>query len=102
MIAELAERRLAGEDPKTLALAFHVWMADAVRMGCRAAREKTGLRDVCLTGGVMQNSLLLQLAGEALESEGFRVLTHRLCPANDGGIALGQAYYAMSRALPEA
>ncbi len=32
---------------------------------------------------------------KALKREGFTVYTHRMVPANDGGIALGQAAAAM-------
>ncbi len=49
---------------------------------------------VALTGGVFQNIFLLQLACELLANSGFRVLTHRTVPPNDGGIALGQAAIA--------
>ena len=43
-----------------------------------------------------QNLLLLERTRNLLEEEGFQVLVHSLIPANDGGIALGQAYYGMS------
>ena len=59
------------------------------------ARERTGLRTAALTGGVFQNTLLLELTREKLERERFRVLLHSLTPPNDGGIALGQALYGM-------
>lgn len=49
---------------------------------------------MALSGGVFQNRLLLRLTIEALEREGFDVLTHRLVPCNDGGISLGQAVIA--------
>ena len=43
----------------------------------------------------MQNTLLTDRAEELLTESGFRVLTHRLIPPNDGGISLGQAYYGL-------
>lgn len=45
---------------------------------------------VALSGGVFQNAFLLRLAVCGLQAKGFDVITHRLVPPNDGGIALGQ------------
>lgn len=45
---------------------------------------------VALSGGVFQNTLLLQHALTALNDSGFTVITHHRVPPNDGGIALGQ------------
>jgi hydrogenase maturation protein HypF len=47
-----------------------------------------------LSGGVFQNSFLVERAIERLTEEGFRVYTHQRVPPNDGGIALGQAVLA--------
>ncbi|MGL5174601.1 MAG: hypothetical protein ACRC75_12170, partial [Olsenella sp.] len=55
----------------------------------------SGCGTVALSGGVLQNALLLDLCAKRLEREGFRVLRHRMYPPNDGGIALGQALYGM-------
>ena len=45
---------------------------------------------IALSGGVFQNALLLALALNMLHAKGFKVITHRRVPPNDGGIALGQ------------
>ena len=66
-----------------------------IRAACIRVRRETGRNLVALSGGVFQNQLLLGLTDELLTREGFRVLRHRMIPPNDGGIALGQAAYAM-------
>jgi hydrogenase maturation protein HypF len=52
---------------------------------------------VALSGGVWQNMVLLQRTVTLLEQAEFDVLLHRRVPANDGGIALGQAAVAAWR-----
>jgi hydrogenase maturation protein HypF len=52
---------------------------------------------VALSGGVFQNNRLLTGLGAVLEKSGFDLLTHRLVPANDGGISLGQAVVAAAK-----
>jgi hydrogenase maturation protein HypF len=49
---------------------------------------------VALSGGVFQNARLLTGLVPALAARGFEVYSHCLVPANDGGIALGQAVIA--------
>ncbi|NJC96536.1 MAG: carbamoyltransferase HypF [Anaerolineae bacterium] len=60
----------------------------------KSVRKQTGIREVALSGGVWQNQVLFDLARSALLKDGFVVYTHRLTPANDGGLALGQAAVA--------
>ncbi|MCX6638211.1 MAG: carbamoyltransferase HypF [Acidobacteria bacterium] len=55
---------------------------------------RSGLRQVVLSGGVFQNRYLTERAAALLETRGFAVYTHQRVPANDGGIALGQAVLA--------
>ncbi len=61
---------------------------------CETIRKETRLKRIVLSGGVFQNSLLLSGLFKALEKKDFQVFTHRLVPANDGGISLGQAAVA--------
>jgi hydrogenase maturation protein HypF len=73
---------------------FHSTVVDVVGGTCEAIRARTGLGRVVLSGGVFQNELLLRGCRGVLERAGFQVYAHRLVPANDGGVALGQAAVA--------
>jgi hydrogenase maturation protein HypF len=84
----------AGLAPGVIAARFHHGVAQLIEDGCRAARDRSGLDTVALSGGVFQNLLLLGETVARLEAAGFRVLTHNQVPCNDGGISLGQAVVA--------
>jgi hydrogenase maturation protein HypF len=98
MVAELAELVAQGGAPAELSLRFHCTVVDVVRRTCIEIARRTGLRKVVLSGGVWQNEWLLRGAYETLEQAGFDVHVHRVVPANDGGVALGQAAIAGWRA----
>ena len=50
--------------------------------------------EVALSGGVWQNMTLLNKTTSMLERLGFTIFIHHQVPANDGGLALGQATIA--------
>lgn len=83
-----------GSARSRIAAAFHVGLANYIAGTCARARDTTGIEVAALSGGVFQNSLLRSQTVDRLKALGFRVLTHRAVPANDGGLALGQAIYA--------
>ena len=95
LFCHLLQYRLQNVSSDLLALAFHRGLAAAIRDACKNAREMTGCSTAALTGGVFQNTLLLRLTQNALEKDGFHVLHHSIIPPNDGGIAVGQALFAM-------
>ena len=82
---------------------FHLGLADAICNMVRTLHEDPGVRastgTVALTGGCYQNKLLFESVSKRLESEGYHCLSHSRVPANDGGLALGQAAIAAARAL---
>jgi hydrogenase maturation protein HypF len=84
----------AGLRPAQMAARFHNGMAQMVVDVCRRLRQEYGLNEVVLSGGVWQNMVLLNETNRLLDAAGFIVYTHRLVPANDGGLALGQAAVA--------
>ena len=59
--------------------------------------EERWINDVALSGGVFQNKIILEQVIARLEKDNFNVLTHQNVPANDGGLALGQAVIAAAR-----
>ncbi|MBR6101939.1 MAG: carbamoyltransferase HypF [Ruminococcus sp.] len=95
LAADIAAAYLAGTERGLLAYAFHCELAEMLLRACELVREQTGCDTAALSGGVFQNRLLVKLTKERLEREGFSVLLHSLVPPNDGGIALGQAAWAI-------
>lgn len=85
-----------GTPPEVIARRFHAGLAAAFAAPARALVETGAARAVALSGGCFQNALLHRLMVAALD--GVPLLTHRQTPANDGGLALGQAVVAAARA----
>ncbi|MBB3046864.1 hydrogenase maturation protein HypF [Litorivivens lipolytica] len=90
-----------GQSREHIALKFHHSLAalitdNAVRL---LAQNPTLDRCVVLSGGVFQNALLSGLCETVLNVHNITVLTHQDIPANDGGLALGQACIAAATAL---
>jgi hydrogenase maturation protein HypF len=80
-----------------LAAAFHETIAEVTRELVAAAAAETGLRTVCLSGGVFQNRRLALTLLRRLGRDGFEVFINRRVPVNDGGISYGQAAIAAAR-----
>jgi hydrogenase maturation protein HypF len=89
----------AGRHRATIAARFHAGFAAAA---CRLAVDLAERHDaaaIALSGGVIQNGLLMRLMLKELAGFGRPVLTQRQVPCNDGGLALGQAVAAAARYL---
>ncbi|HVS85299.1 MAG TPA: carbamoyltransferase HypF [Gaiellaceae bacterium] len=93
LVALVHDDLAAGRDRAELAAAFHETVARAAADACAEA----GGESVVLSGGTFQNLRLLASARARLEAHGFRVLTHRRVPPNDGGVSYGQAAAAAAR-----
>lgn len=77
-------------DKGCIALKFHNTIIDFSNEICIKLREEYRINKVALSGGVFQNSILLDGIEMALKESGFQVITHRLIPCNDGGLSIGQ------------
>jgi hydrogenase maturation protein HypF len=74
-----------------IAARFHNTICRALLEFAVLARQKSGLSDVVLGGGVFCNRYLTNRLIERLRQKNFRVFWNQLTPAGDGCIALGQA-----------
>jgi hydrogenase maturation protein HypF len=90
---------LAGAPASIISARFHNGVAAMVLEVCTRLRAQTGINALALSGGVWQNLTLLTRTLDLLHPHGFTVLIHSKVPANDGGLALGQAVIAAARLL---
>ena len=97
MLAAIVADLQAGLPKGIIAARFHRGLARMVSEVCRDLRRRYGLSTVALSGGVWQNMTLLRQTVDQLQADGFTILIHRQVPANDGGLALGQAVIAARR-----
>lgn len=97
IITGVVEDLELGMETAAIATRFHNTILEMVRESIRRVGTATGLSVVVLSGGTWQNRYLFQRAREIIPEDGFRVLTHRQVPANDGGLCLGQAVIAYRR-----
>jgi hydrogenase maturation protein HypF len=91
LVAAVHDDVAGGRDRASAAAAFHETIAAAAAAACA---EAGGPELVVLSGGTFQNLRLLASMRRRLERLGFRVLSHRRVPPNDGGISYGQAAVA--------
>ena len=94
---QMAKGVLAGRDPGPLAGGFQTGLALAFARVARDAVDRGQAKAVALTGGCFQNPALLAACRAALD--GVPVLVHARIPANDGGLAFGQALVAAAESL---
>jgi hydrogenase maturation protein HypF len=80
--AQVSNRRISAR--------FHNTVVEFSLDVVRRIREKSGIDQVCFSGGVFQNRYLLSLMIKRFEKNGFNVHVHRLLPNNDGCISYGQ------------
>lgn len=91
----------AGLAPGVIAGMFHNTVIAMATEAATKAGEQKGLKQIVLSGGSFQNKYLFLGVLEGLVEKGFQVYYHQQIPANDGGIALGQAMIAARRQYKE-
>jgi hydrogenase maturation protein HypF len=69
----------------------------AVKLAARNGYDGPRFNTIALSGGCFQNRILFEEVSRRLHAENFHVLSHSQVPANDGGMALGQAAIGAAR-----
>lgn len=87
LISAVMDDKRARVSPSAIAAKFH----NALVNWIVEVADRTGIKQIVLSGGVFQNRYLTERSATVLESRGYTVYTHHQVPPNDGGIALGQA-----------
>ena len=84
----------SGIEKGRIAARFHHTLIDALAQISENTATSYGTKLVALSGGVMQNAILADGLRSRLTLRGLNPLMHSRVPANDGGLALGQAAIA--------
>ncbi len=88
---------LSEQDAALASRRFHVGLAQGFAHMAKKAAAETGVKNIALSGGAMQNNVLQALLPHLLNNFGLNVLMQKDAPASDGGIALGQAAWGMRK-----
>jgi hydrogenase maturation protein HypF len=92
----------ASVPPEVMSAKFHLGVADVYVRAAIWARARTGIRTVCLSGGVFHNRLLTKILCRRLaEAEMETYLPVQVSPG-DGGLSYGQAAVAAALIAEEA
>ena len=83
--------KFSGKKPPEIALSFHCWLISCISRLVEKLSETTGIKQVALSGGCMQNGILLEGLIFTLTELGLQPFTGARIPINDGGISVGQA-----------
>jgi len=97
MFQSWASDHADGVPAKVSAARFHAGLARAFASAARTEIEAGRAGAVALSGGCFQNAMLLDLVKRHLKD--IPVLIQTRTPANDGGLALGQAVIAAARTM---
>ena len=82
-------------DTSAISYGFHMAIVDMIVRCCMIIREENGENNVCLSGGVFNNRLILTKSIVALTEQDFEVFWNQKVPLGDGGISLGQGYFGL-------
>ncbi|NLI62786.1 MAG: carbamoyltransferase HypF, partial [Methanosarcinaceae archaeon] len=94
-----SEKNKNGFSVYEIAAMVEFCISDAVCELVNFAKEKTGINQVVLSGGVFNNNFISTSIFESLKKNGFSVFAHKNLPAGDGCISHGQVAIGTANVL---
>jgi hydrogenase maturation protein HypF len=94
LLKEISAAISENTDKKNIAKRFHRTVLEFTLQAAKMIREETGLNKIVLSGGVMQNRIILNGLEEILGRNNFTVYAPHNLPPNDGSISVGQLLIA--------
>jgi hydrogenase maturation protein HypF len=94
LFAALAEDLRLKTPAGIMSRRFHTGLIEVLAETVSRIAGRSGLEEVCLSGGSFQNSILSEGLEKKLTLHGLRVFTHSQVPPGDGGLSLGQLVIA--------
>lgn len=91
MVERVVEGLTSGVDRATIAAGFHIDLISAISHLVAELGATHQLKQVVLTGGCLQNRIIMEGLFFTLGERGFTVHSGTSIPVNDGGISIGQA-----------
>ena len=99
IIQAIIKDYLNGTQTSVISSRFHNTIATIVIDLALSLRNQYGINTIALSGGVWQNTVLLNKTIHQLKAANFNPLIHHKIPPNDGGISLGQAIIAAMKVI---
>lgn len=99
ILKEIAKDIHNGISPKKIAESFHNTIIQFTVDAVTEASKKSEIKKVVLSGGVMQNKIIVENLNHILTKNNFTVYLPSELPSNDGSISVGQVMVANRKYL---
>ena len=91
-IREIVQNIKNNINKNVISTKFHFTILDVIYQTCKKIKHEFEINKISFSGGVFQNSLLVNLIIQKFSKSDFQIFFNEQVPPNDAGIALGQVY----------
>ena len=99
MLKEIADDLQNGVPKNKIAESFHNTIIQFTLEAVQKVSKKSGIKKIVLSGGVMQNKIIVENLNQILINNNFKVYLPSELPSNDGSISVGQVMVANNQYL---